>query len=290
MEKGEEKWQMPWHRTGTDITRPRNVATKNPYHGINIPLLWATASEKGYQSGYWGSYKQWQQVGGQIRRGEKASPVVFWKMIEKTLEDTSSGETKTKTFPIAKPWSVFNAEQQDGWSEPEPPKPESPAEVIEHVRQFVANTLAEIRYGGERAYFSPAGDYIQMPPMERFLGTDTSTPTEAYFSTQLHELTHWSGSEKRLNRDFSGRFGSEAYSFEELIAEWGAAFLSSDLQISDVPRDDHARYLRSWIKVLRDDKKAIFTAASQATKAAEFLHSLQPDSSPVGEHEGPEEA
>jgi antirestriction protein ArdC len=283
MERGEARWQMPWHRTGTDITRPRNVATKNPYHGINVPALWAAASEKGYTSGWWGSYKQWLQVGGQVRRGEKASPIVFWKKIQKTLEDQATGETRTETFPIARPWSLFNAEQQDGWTEPEPPKPESPAEVIEHVRRFIANTLAEIRSGGERAYYNVAGDYIQMPPIERFLGTETSTPTEAFHSTTLHELTHWSGSEKRLNRDFSGRFGSETYSFEELVAELGSAFLCSDLRISDVPRDDHARYLRSWIKVLRDDKKAIFTAASQATKAAEFLHSLQPGFSDEGE-------
>jgi antirestriction protein ArdC len=235
MEKGEEKWQMPRHRTGTDITRPRNVATHKPYRGINVPLLWATASEKNYQSGWWGSYRQWQQVGGQVRKGEKVSPIVFWKMIEKTLDDETTGEPKTGTFPIAKPWSVFNAEQQDGWPEPEPPQPENPAEIIEHVRQFIANTLAEIRYGGERAYYSPAGDYIQMPPMERFTGIDTSTSTEAFYGTELHELTHWSGSEKRLKRDFSGRFGSEAYSFEELVAELGSAFLCSDLRISDVP-------------------------------------------------------
>jgi antirestriction protein ArdC len=281
MEKGEQAWQMPWHRTGADISRPRNVASRNPYHGINVPALWAAASDKGYQSGWWGSYKQWQEVGAQVRKGEKASPIVFWKKIKKALTDEATGETVIGTFPLARPWSVFNAEQQDGWTEPEPPASENPARVIEHVRQFVESTLAEIRHGGERAYYNRAGDFIQMPPMERFTGTATSTPTEAYYSTELHELTHWSGGTKRLSRDFSGRFGSAAYAFEELVAELGSAFLCGDLRISDVPRDDHARYLKSWLTVLRDDKKAIFTAASQATKAAEFLHSLQPDGFPA---------
>jgi antirestriction protein ArdC len=277
MEQGEAKWQMPWHRSGTDVTRPRNVATRNPYHGINVPALWAAASYKGYQSGWWGSYRQWQQAGGHVRRGEKASPIVFWKKIRKTVTDEATGEEKTEVFPVARPWPVFNAEQQDGWEEPAPPVPENPAQVIEHVRSFVADTLADIRHGGERAYYSVTGDYIRMPTMERFQDTGTSTPTEAYYSTELHELTHWAGGPARLNRDFSGRFGSEAYAFEELIAELGSAFLCSDLRISAVPRDDHARYLRGWLKVLRGDKKAIFTAASQAAKAAEFLRSLRPD-------------
>lgn len=275
IEAGASKFEMPWHRSGADIMEPRNVATNRPYHGINVPTLWATAAVKDYHSGWWGSYKQWQEVGGQVRKGEKASTVVFWKIMEKEAEDPQTGEPVKETYPIARPWSVFNAAQQEGWREPEPPPPEDPARIIEHVREFVANTLADIRHGGDRACYRQAGDYIQMPEMSRFRGTRTSSPTEAYYSTELHELTHWSGHPKRLNRDLSGRFGSETYAFEELIAEIGAAFLCTELKISTVPREDHAAYVKSWLKVLRNDKKAIFTAASLATKAAEFLKSLQ---------------
>ena len=276
MEQGAGAWKMPWHRSAADITRPRNIKSGAPYHGINVPILWAAASSKEYQSGWWGRYNQWQEVGGQVRRGEKATTIVFWKQIQKTLKDELTGEPKVEVFPIAQSWAVFNADQQDGWVEPAPPPPQNPAEVIDEVRRFVANTLAEIRHGGDRAYYSPGDDVIHMPERERFYGTESSTPTEAYYSTELHELAHWTGSAKRLKRDFSGRFGSEAYAFEELVAELGSAFLCSDLDIADVPRQDHAQYLKSWLKTLKDDKKAVFTAASQAKKAADFLHSLQP--------------
>lgn len=145
---------------------------------------------KDYHSGWWGSYRQWQEVGGQVRRGEKASTVVFWKIMEKEAEDPQTGEPVKETYPIARPWSVFNADQQEGWREPETPPPEDPARIIEHVREFVANTLADIRHGGDRAYYRQAGDYIQVPDMSRFRGTSTSSPTEAHYSTELHELTH----------------------------------------------------------------------------------------------------
>lgn len=275
MEAGAGKWQMPWHRSAAGIARPRNVVYDTPYHGINVPILWAAAKSKDYESGWWGNYSQWQAVGGQVRRKEKATTIVFWKKIKRVLKDELSGEEKTEVFPMAKAWSVFNAEQQDGWVEPEPPPVQNPAEVIDDVRRFVANTLAEIRHDGDEAYYSPIDDVIHMPVMERFRGTQSSTPTEAYYATELHELTHWSGSEKRLQRDFSGKYGSEAYAFEELVAELGSAFLCSDLQIANSPREDHAKYLKSWLKTLKGDKKAVFTAASQARKAAEFLHSLQ---------------
>jgi antirestriction protein ArdC len=132
-----------------------------------------------------------------------------------------------------------------------------------------------VKHGGERAFYRPADDIIQMPERERFLGTETSTPTEAYYGTLLHELTHWTGAKKRCDREFGKRFGDQAYAMEELVAELGAAFLCADLGISVTPRQDHAAYIDNWLSVLKADKKAIFTAASKAAQASDYLAGLQ---------------
>ncbi len=144
----------------------------------------------------------------------------------------------------------------------------------ERAERFMTSTDAMIRHGGDRAFYSPAGDHIQLPDRERFTGTDTSTAEEAYYATGLHELTHWSGAPVRLDRDKAKRFGDGAYAFEELVAELGAAFLSADLEVSNEPRADHAQYLAHWLDILKGDKRAIFTAASLAQKAATYLHEL----------------
>jgi antirestriction protein ArdC len=147
---------------------------------------------------------------------------------------------------------------------------------LEQAEAFVAATGAAIHHGGSRAFYRPATDSIHLPPRDAFIGTPTSSPAESYFSTLLHELTHWTSAEPRCNRQLGKRFGDQAYAVEELIAELGAAFLSADLHITAAPRADHAQYLASWLAVLKADKKAIFAAASKASEANAFLAALQP--------------
>jgi len=175
---------------------------------------------------------------------------------------------------IAKSSFVFNAEQVEGWSYPEPIIYEDRTEKLQGVDSFIESLGADIRYGGETAGYNRSFDRISMPERRRFVGTETSTATEAFYSVILHELVHWSGHPVRLNRDLSGRFGTSAYAVEELVAELGAAFLCADFGISLNPRLDHAAYVSNWLQVLRQQKTAIFTTASTATAACRFLGEL----------------
>jgi antirestriction protein ArdC len=171
---------------------------------------------------------------------------------------------------------VFAAEQVDGYQPPViDAQPATVVTPIEQAEAFVAATRASIGHGGGRAFYRPSTDSIQLPPRGAFIGTPTSTPAEAYYSTLLHELTHWTSAEARCNRQLGKRFGDQASAIEELVAELGAAFLCADLGITDEPRADHAQYLASWLSVLKADKKAIFTAASKASEAAAFLAGFQ---------------
>jgi antirestriction protein ArdC len=273
IERGAGEFRLPWHRSAGNIMRPVNIASKKPYRGVNVLALWATAEEKAYTSGVWGTYRQWSEAGAQIRQGEKSAYVVFYKEITVAADGGNSEETGTRLFARATP--VFAAEQVDGWT---PPTIDAPAIVITPIEQaeaFVTATGAAITHGGSRAFYRPSTDTIQLPPREVFIGTATSSPAETYYSTLLHELTHWAGHETRCNRQLGKRFGDDAYAMEELVAELGAAFLCADLQITDETRVDHAQYLDHWLKVLKADKKAIFTAASKASEAATFLAAFQ---------------
>ena len=282
IERGAGEFRLPWHRSAGNIMRPVNVASRKAYRGVNVLALWATAEEKGYTSGTWGTYKQWSEAGAQVRKGEKATFIVFYKELEYATEtETGDAETSTRLFARATP--VFAAEQIDGYQAPAIDAP--PATVIspiEKAEAFVAATGAAISHGGGRAFYRPSTDSIQLPPREAFIGTATSTPTEAYFSVLLHELTHWTSRETRCNRQLGKRFGDEAYSMEELVAKLGAAFLCADLGISDEPRADHAQYLATWLSVLKADKKAIFTAASKASEAGRLSRRAAGDVSPPG--------
>jgi antirestriction protein ArdC len=271
IEQGAGEFRLPWHRSAGNIMRPVNIASKAAYRGVNILTLWAAADASGYSSGTWGTYKQWAETGAQVRKGEKASYVVFYKEITTASED--SNEAETRLFARATP--VFAAEQVDGY---QAPTLDAPATIIEPITQaeaFVAATGATIAHGGSRAFYRPSTDSIHLPPREAFIGSPTSSPAESYYATLLHELTHWTSHESRCNRQLGKRFGDYAYAAEELIAELGAAFLCADLRISDEPRRDHAQYLDTWLTVLKADKKAIFTAASKASEAAAWLASLQ---------------
>jgi antirestriction protein ArdC len=272
IEAGVKDYKMPWHQ-GAGAGLPRNASTGNFYRGVNTVALWATGQLRGYALPYWATFLQWEKLGARIRRGEKASVVVFYKREESPTDDEDR-ESARGTRSILKGSFVFNAEQVDGWSYPEPIIYEDRTEKLQEVDSFVESIGADIRYGGEAAGYNTMLDRIRMPERRQFVGTDTSTATEAFYSVILHELVHWSGHPMRLNRDLSGRFGTSAYAIEELVAELGAAFLCADLGISLNPRRDHAAYVASWLQVLRQQKSAIFTAASSSTAACRFLGEL----------------
>jgi antirestriction protein ArdC len=275
-------WQKPWITTGQNTLQPVNAATRREYRGVNVLMLWAAAEITGYQDGRWASFKQWQQIGAQVRRGEKGTPVVFYKELPRRggeeaggtisgqFEGAAAEATKPGTYLMAKSSYVFNAAQVEGDTPPERPQPPGLAVRLESAERFVAATGAVIVHGGDRAYYRPGEDRIQLPPPEQFRSS------EGYYATTLHELTHWSGHKSRLDRDLKGRFGTAAYAAEELVAEIGAAFLCVKAGVTAEPREDHAHYLKSWITVLKADNRAIFTAASQAQKAADYLQGLQP--------------
>ena len=274
IEAGAPSLTMPWHGGIVPPSFPVNAATDKPYRGVNIIALWVDAMSKRYVSGYWATYKQWQALGAQVRKGERGSIIVFYKPLDDERPDTgkngnSDNEDKVPRF-VAHASHVFNAEQVDGW---QPPMPvvKSPATINEEVAAFIAAVGADVRHGFQMARFRRDLDCIEMPEPAAFIGTETSSPTEAYHAVLLHELTHWTGSEKRLNRNFGRRFGDQVYAFEELIAELGAAFLCSAFRITNEPRPDHAAYVSSWLDILNRDTRAVFTAASRAQEAVQVL-------------------
>lgn len=262
---------MPWRQTGGLALLPTNALSKNHYNGINILSLWAAAATRNFPVSVWGTYKQWAELGCQVRKGEKSSPVIFYKEFTVDAEEADDDGKRR----VARASRVFNAAQVDGYELPPPPEDHGPIERMQAADQFLSRTGADIRHGGQSAYYHPSGDYIQMPDEGLFTGTDTMTRSESYYATALHECVHWSGGKARLDRDLKGRFGDDAYAAEELIAEIGAAFLTAELGITQDTRADHAQYLAHWLTIMKGDKKAIFTASAKAAEAATFLKSLQ---------------
>ena len=273
IEAGAGTFTMPWHRD-TPTTMPTNALTGSTYNGVNVIALWAAAEHRGFPTGYWATYKQWSLLGGQVRKSEKGNVVVFYKQTDFETSNPETGERENKSVLCARSSHVFNAEQVDGWQASKPAVRDS-AQLLAETERFVTATSADVRMGGDRAYYGPRTDHIQMPDRDRFTGTETISATESYYATLLHELTHWTGHTSRLDRDLSGRFGREGYAMEELVAELGAAFLCSDLSITNQPRPDHAAYIAHWLAVLKKDIRAIFTAASKANEARTFLKGLQ---------------
>jgi antirestriction protein ArdC len=273
IETGVGEFRLPWRRAGGSIARPLNVASNKPYRGVNILALWAMAHEKGFSPGVWGTYKQWAAAGAQVRKGERAAYVVFYKQIGVARgRDDGAGDLEDRGRRlISRATPVFAAEQVDGWAPLSPEAPAADLQPIERAEVFVAATGAKICHGGDRAFYRPATDSIHLPLRDAFTGSATSLPAEAYYSTLLHELTHWTSHASRCNRRLGKRFGDQAYAMEELVAELGAAFLCADLGIADEPRADHAQYIDHWLEVLKKDKRAIFSAASKASEAASFL-------------------
>ena len=275
LEQGVRPWLKPWnaeHAAGR-ITRPLRF-NGVPYQGINVLMLWGEAVAKGFSAPIWMTFKQARELGGFVRKGEHGSLVVYADRIRKTELDAETGQDVEREIPFLKGYTVFCVDQIEGL----PPQYYAkaaprldPLQRLERADSFFTATSAEIRHGGNQAYYSVTHDYVQMPPFESF------RDAESYYATLAHECTHWTRHAKRLERDFGRkRFGDEGYAMEELVAELGSAFLSADLDLTPEPREDHAAYIASWLKVLKDDKRAIFTAASHAQRAVDFLHGLQP--------------
>ena len=265
-------WDKPWIDTSNGM--PRNVDGK-PYRGINVLLLLIQASKMGYTQNIWGTFKAWKDKGGTIVKGSKSTRITFYKSYVAKDKETDE-ENK---FFILKTFNVFNLAQVEGVTiQDDNQTLTNTVERDKLIDSFVAQTNAILKDGGNRAFYSPSSDFIGMPKLEQFKTTD------GYYSTLLHELTHWTGAMKRCNRDLKNKFGSQANAFEELVAELGSMFLCNKFNI--LGRDEeqmrnHITYLDSWIKRLKDDKKAIFQASTLAQKAFDFLDGLQEEQKKV---------
>ncbi|RWL94333.1 MAG: DUF1738 domain-containing protein [Mesorhizobium sp.] len=271
IEAGAGEFVMPWHHEATATARPINVASGKAYRGVNTLALWAAAQSSGYPDGLWGTYRQWQAIGAQVRKGEKATTIVFWGQIGDNTDEEGedAGDASERRRLFARGYSVFNCAQVDGY-EPEPTVAPSEEERIAHADAFYANLGIHTVYGGNEAYYLPSADRVHVPVFTSF------RDVASHYSVLFHEGLHATGAKHRLDRDLSGRFGSEAYAMEEIIADSGAAMILADLSISSRPRPDHAAYISSWIKILRNDTSAIFAASSKAQAAVDWMHARQP--------------
>jgi len=279
LEKGVKPWSQPWnaaHAAGP-VSKPLRFSGE-PYNGINILSLWASAMELGYAAPIWMTYRQAKELGGQVRKGERGAPVVYASTFSKTECDEQTGNEEEIDIPFLKAYSVFNVDQIDGLPEryyEQACTHDNTDERLAHAEQFFSSTRAKMLHGGNSAYYRMASDHIQMPSFGSFFNA------QSYYATLAHESVHWTRHPDRLDRSFDRqRFGDEGYAKEELVAELGAAFLCADLAIPLEDRNDHAAYIASWLKVLRDDKHAIFTASAHAQRAVDYLHSLQDEAAP----------
>ncbi len=273
LENGVRPWLQPWnaeHAAGR-ISRPLR-ANGIPYRGINVVMLWSEAVSKGYNAPNWMTFEQAKHLGGHIRKGERGSIVVYASTFSKSEADEATGKESERDVPFMKGYTVFNAEQVEGLPEHFTAPAQTivdPVQRIAHVEEFFAATGADIRQGGNRAFYSPGEDRIQLPPFETF------KDAESYYATLAHESVHWTKHKSRLDRDLGRkRWGDEGYAVEELVAELGAAFLCADLKLTPRVRDEHAAYIATWLKVLKNDNRTIFTAAAHAQKAVDFLNAF----------------
>lgn len=256
LEQGVRPWVKPWnaeHAAGR-ITRPLRHNGK-PYSGINVLSLWASAMTQNFAAPIWMTFRQAAELDAHVRKGEKGSLVVYADSITRKETDDKTGDEIDREIPFLKGYTVFNVEQIDGLPKTYYAKAApslDPVARIAHADSFFAAQGATIQHGGNRAFYSIAADAIQMPAFESFQDANS------YYATLAHEFTHWTGNKSRLDRDFGGhRFGSEGYAIEELVAELGAAFLCADLELALEPREDHASYIASWLKVLADRKSVV---------------------------------
>jgi len=273
LKQGVVPWHQPWH--GAEQA-PQNLVTQRPYRGVNVFLLNSMA----FTSPYWLTFRQAKELGGHVRQGERACPVVFWKWLEVETDDAEQGQTGKKTVPFLRYYSVFNVAQCEDIAALVPPVPTHTVQPIEAATQIVANMpqRPEIHHGGARACYWPSLDRVDMPELATF------DRAEDYHSVLYHELTHSTGHDSRLARqgivEGAAPFGSHTYSKEELVAEMGAAFLSGQAGIVERTLDNSTAYIGSWLARLHDDAKLVVLAAAQAQKAADFILNRQPVQDP----------
>ena len=272
LEQDNPPWHRPWAVNRNGAARP---VRENgvPYKGINVLILWAAALDAGYVSGCWMTYRQASKIGAQVRRGERATRIVFAKTFTKSVRDPASGEMDDMVLPVRRSYAVFNADQIDNLPpryRPEPPPAINPDERNARCDAWFASLGINIHHGTSMAYYAPGADCIHMPAFQSFESADH------YLSTLAHESIHATGHKQRLDR-LDGLHDDKSRAREELIAEIGSAFLCADLGIASSPRADHAAYIRSWITLLENDTRAVFDAATKAQRAADFLHDLAGD-------------
>ncbi len=267
LEQGRVPWVQPWGGVSAPLGLPRNAATGRKYSGINILILWSAVAERGFTGQSWLTFRQALKIGAHVRKGEKGITVVYADRFIPYRERTRAAETgdEPEAIPFLKRFTVFNADQCADLPADIAPLPAPPAQnlILPQAEALIRATGADLRIGGNRAFYVPSADYIQVPPPSAFF-----EPIN-FHRTVCHELGHWTGAPNRLNRDFSGGFGSSAYAREELCAEMTGAFVCAALSI--VPTVRHADYLANWLEVLREDDRAIIRAASSASKAADYL-------------------
>ena len=267
LEEGRLPWVQPWDSSSCECGMPRNAVTNRAYSGINILILWAAIIRGGHGTQRWLTYRQAQAAGGTVRRGEKGVTVCYADRFTPKSEQERAGDEQRDARQVAflKRFTVFNIDQCDGLPETMTiaPVPLEGRDIMPRAEELIAATGADFRIGGAHAYYAPDRDYVQVPPRLAF-----ADPIN-WYRTALHELGHWTGHPTRLGRDQSGAFRSDAYAREELVAEMASAFTCASLSVE--PSVRHADYIGSWLAVLREDDRAIFRAASAASKAANFL-------------------
>lgn len=275
LEAGRIPWVQPWGSAAAKapLAMPANVATGRQYSGINVLILWGAVIEHGFPVQSWLTFRQALSLGGHVRKGEHGTTVVYADRFIPDNEKKRALETgeQAQAIPFLKRFTVFNVAQCEDLPEGlavAPPAPE-PGLIEPTVEALIKATAIDVRIGGNRAFYMPAHDYVQVPPPQAYFETIN------WHRTALHELGHATGHASRLGRDLSGSFGSKKYAFEELVAEMNAAFCCASLGI--VPTVRHTDYIASWLDVLREDNRAIVRAASQASKAADWLLSFLPD-------------
>lgn len=274
LEAGTIPWQQPWDSINQRaIGLPYNFTTGNSYQGVNVVLLWGATIKHNFTTNEWAGFYQWQEKKESVRKGEKGTTIIYYGINEKLVDD------ELQKIPFLKSSYVFNKCQLQSYN----PEQEinvkfepSIIEKIDIIDEFLANIPAIVgSHDGDPCY-NPVNDKIMMPYVENFRGSETCSATDAWYSTIFHELTHWTGAKHRLDRDGGRKFGDQKYAFEELVAEFGAAFLCAGFGISTVDKGDHAAYIAHWLKVLKENDRILFSASSDASKAANYLKSLQP--------------
>lgn len=267
LERGATPWVKPWK---ADNTADKNIISQKPYQGINRLILGMSSMSRGFTVPVWASYKQWDSLGANVRKGEKGTRIVFFSPV--TKENAKTGEKES--YAVLKAYWVFNASQVDGIEIAPTATVADSFNPIERAEDRIIKTGALISHGGDAAFYMPSQDRIQLPNKSAF------NAESSYYATAFHELGHWTGAKTRLDRQLDkGRFGNPAYAFEELVAEMTAAFLCQDYGIQGELR--HAGYIGHWLKACRDDSRAIFKASALAQKAADYINGLDATALPI---------